>query len=191
LKQKIEDQQYSLMGRSVLLGARHLIWDVIVSSVVDFRPYLDMLEDKATLSCKALHKCVVLNETMIKRTPDIAQNVISLLNTVTNDQLQTLGVKDKIAVMMWARKVVCKHNYANNVKSKAEEMRNAVHQVKSLFQPLFNIGLLAFWDSLGKLVLVVEHQSTLLVAWMDSSKFNEFSWILSGPTIFDKLLDDF
>lgn len=37
------------MGRSALLGARHLIWDVIVSSVVDFRPYLDMLEEKVGL----------------------------------------------------------------------------------------------------------------------------------------------
>jgi len=105
--------------------------------------------------------------------------------------LQILGVKDRITVMMWARKVFCKHNYANNVKSKAEEMRNAVHQVKNLFQPLFNIGLPAFWDSLGKLVPIVEHQSALLAARMDSSKFNELPGILSRPTIFDKLSDDF
>jgi len=76
LKQKIENQECSMMGRYALLGARHLIWDVIISSVVDFRPYLDMLEDKATLSCNALHKCVVLNETMTKRTPDIAKMLL-------------------------------------------------------------------------------------------------------------------
>jgi len=157
LKQKIEDQEGSLMGRSAFLEAKNLIWGVIVNSVVEFRPYLDMLEDKATLSCKALDKCVVLNETMTKRTPDIAHNTISLLNTVTNEELQILGVKDRITVMMWARKVVCKHKYVNNVKRKAEEMRNAVHQVKNLFQPLFNIGLPTFWDSLGKLVPIVEH----------------------------------
>jgi len=106
LKQKIEDHECSLTGRSSLLGAMHLIWDVIVNSVVDLRPYLDMLEDKATLYCKALHKCVVINETMAKRTPDVAQNTISLLNKTTNDQLQTLEVKDRITVMMWARKVM-------------------------------------------------------------------------------------
>lgn len=61
LKQKIEDQECSLMVRSALLGAIHLIWDAIVISVVDFRPYLDMLEDKEALSCKALHKCVLMN----------------------------------------------------------------------------------------------------------------------------------
>lgn len=72
LKLKIEDQECSLMGRSTLLGAKHLIWDVIINSVVEFRPYLDMLEDKGTLSCKALHKCVVLNENLTKRTLDIA-----------------------------------------------------------------------------------------------------------------------
>ena len=38
LKQKIGDQQSNLTGKSTLLGARYLIWDVIISSVVDFRP---------------------------------------------------------------------------------------------------------------------------------------------------------
>lgn len=133
-----------------MLGAKHLIWDAIVHSVVDFRPYLDVLEDKVALSCKALHKCVVINETMTKRTPDIAQNTISFLNTTTNEQFQTLGLKVRITIMMWARKVICKHTYANNVKSKAKEMRNSVHQVKNLFQPFFNIGLPAIWDSLGR-----------------------------------------
>lgn len=154
-------------------------------------PYLDMLKDKAALSCKTLQKCVAMNETMTKRTPNIAQNAIRLLNIGTNDQLQVLGVKDMITVMMWSRKMVCKHSYANNVKRKAEEMRNSVHQVKNLFQPLFSIGLPTFWDSLGKLVPVVEHQSTLLATRMDSSRFNELPGILLGPTIFDKLSEDF
>lgn len=90
---------------------------------------------------KALHKCVVLNETMTKRSPDIAQNAIGLLNSVTSDQLQILRVKDRISIIMWAIKVMNKHRYANIVKNKAEEMSNVVHQVKSLFQPLFNIRL--------------------------------------------------
>lgn len=93
--------------------------------------------------------------------------------------------------MMWAKKVGCKHNYVKNVKSKAEEMTNAIHQVKNLFQPFFNIGLPTFWDSLGKLVPAIENQSTLLATQMDSSKFNELLGILSRPTIFDKLIDDF
>ena len=59
--------------------------------------------------------------------------------------------------MMWVTKVVCKNNYVNNVKRKVEEMRNLVHQVKSLFQPLFSIDLPAFWDSFGKFVPAVEH----------------------------------
>ena len=67
-----------------------MIWDAITKLMVEFRPYLDMMEDKDALSCKALHKCVVLNETMAKQTPDIAQNAINLLNSVTNEQLRTL-----------------------------------------------------------------------------------------------------
>ena len=92
LKQKIGDQQSSLTGRSALLGARYLIWDVIISSMVKFRPYLDMLEDKEALYPKSLHKCVVLNETMTKRSPKISQNTTGLLNSTTSDQLQVLGL---------------------------------------------------------------------------------------------------
>ena len=65
LKHKIEDQEGSLTRRFPLIGVRHLIWDTIINSIVDFRPYLDMLEDTTALSCKSLHKCVVINETML------------------------------------------------------------------------------------------------------------------------------
>ena len=111
-----------------------------------------MLEDKATLSCNALHKCVVMNETTAKRTPDVAHKVIVLLNTTTNEQLQALGVKYRIIIIMWARKVIYKHTYMNNVKAKAEVTRNYVQKVKNIFQPLFQISIPTFWDSLGKLI---------------------------------------
>lgn len=168
-----------------------MIWDEITKSLVEFKPYLDMVEDKDTLSCKSLHKCIVLNETMAKRTPYIAQNAIILLNTTTNEQLHTLGVKYRITVMMWARRVICKHYFANNVKTKANKMRNAVHQMKNFFQPLFKIGLPTFWDSLGRLILVTEHQLALLAARMDSSKLNKMPGTLSKSTVFDRLSDDF
>jgi len=181
LKQKIEDQEDNLTGRFPLIGAKHLIWDSIINLTVDFRHYLDMLEEKALLSCKSLHKCVVVNETMTRRTPEVAQNAIILCNTTTNEKLQALGVKDRIAIMMWSRKVVCKHTYTNNVKGKVEEMRNSVHQVKNIFQPLFQIDLPSFWDALGKMVPAGDYHTTLLYAIMDSSKFRELHGDLSVP----------
>lgn len=191
LKQKLEDQEYGLTGRVALLGDRHLIWDEITKSLMEFRPYLDIMEDKVALSCKALHKYVVLNDTMVKRIPDIAQNAINLLKIVTNEQLHTLQVKDRITVIMWAKRVICKHNFANSVKAKAEEMRNVVHQMKNIFQPLFKINLPTFWNSLDKLIPATEYQPALLASRMDSSKLNELPGSLSGPTIVDRLSDDF
>ena len=110
---------------------------------------------------------------MAKRTPDIAQDSINLLNTTTNEKFHILGVKDQITVIMWARRVIWKQFFVNNVKAKAEEMNNAVHQMKNLFQPLFKIGLPTFWDSFGKLIPTAEHQPTFLATRMDSSKLNE------------------
>jgi len=70
-------------------------------------------------------------------------------------------------------------------------MRNAVHQMKNPFQPLFQISLPTCWDSLGKLIPAAEHQPALLAARMDSSKLSEMPGTLLGPTIFYRLSDDF
>ena len=191
LEQKIEDLRDRLKGKIPLIGAKHLIWDSIIDLTVTFRPYLDMVEDKAALTMKALQKCAVVNETMTKRTSEIAQNAINVLNTATNEQLQALGIKDRITTMIWARKVICKHTYMNNVKGKAEDMRNFVQKVKDLFKPLFQIGLPSFWDSLGKLVPKEEYRTSLLSTRMDSSSFRGLEGNLSGSTIFNKLSNDF
>ena len=85
LEQKIEDLRDRLKGKIPLIGAKHLIWDSIIDLTVTFRPYLDMVEDKVALTMKALQKCAVVNETMTKRTSEIAQNAINVLNTVTSE----------------------------------------------------------------------------------------------------------
>lgn len=108
------------------------------------RPYLDMMEDKTALFNKALHKCVVANETMTERTSETAQNAINFLNSANNEQLHALGVMDRINIMFWARKIICKHTHINNVKNKTEDMRNSVQKVKNVFQPLFQNGLPTF-----------------------------------------------
>jgi len=180
-----------LKGKIPLIGVKHLIWDSIIDLTVSFRPYLDMVEDKAALIMKALQKCAVVNKTMTKRTSEIAQNAINVLNTMTNEQLQALGIKDRITTMIWARKVICKHTYMNNVKGKVEDMRNFVQKVKYLFKPLFQIGLPSFWDSLGKLVPKEEYRTSLLSTRMDSSSFRGLEGNLSGSTIFNTLSNDF
>jgi len=85
LKQRIVDLECSLTGKEALLEARHLVWDEIIKSVLDFRPYRNMMEDKDALACKALHKCVLLNETLLKQTSDVAHSAINLLNTFSNE----------------------------------------------------------------------------------------------------------
>jgi len=119
LRQRVADQEYSLTRKDSLLGARHLVWDEITKSMIEFRLYLDFMEDKDALACKDFHRCVVVNETMAKQTLDIAHNAINLLNSITNEQLHTMGGKDRIMVIIWARRVIFKHNFVNNIKTKA------------------------------------------------------------------------
>ena len=126
LKTEIDDIKYKLRGKLPLVGAKHIIWDFIIEMSRIVIPYLNMMEDKTTLFKKALHKCVVANETMTKRTSETAQNAINFLNSTNNEQLRALGVKDRINVMLWARKIIYKHIHINNVKNKAKDMRNSL-----------------------------------------------------------------
>ena len=77
LKSEIDDLKYKLRGNLPLVGAKHIVWDSIIEMSKTVRPYLDMMEDKTALFNKALHKCVVANETMTKRTSEMAQNSIN------------------------------------------------------------------------------------------------------------------
>jgi len=82
---KVKELNDKLKGRGPLLGARHALWDSIIGEATKFRPYLEMMEDKSALANKALHKRLVINEIMSKRSVEVAQNAINMLNTITNE----------------------------------------------------------------------------------------------------------
>lgn len=81
----MKDLNEKLRGKGPLLGGRHALWDSIIAEVTKFWAYLEMMEDKIALASKALHKRVVINETMVKKSADVAQKVIDMLNTITNE----------------------------------------------------------------------------------------------------------
>jgi len=80
------------------------------------------MEDKFALENKALHKRLVINEIMSKKSTEVAYNAINMLNTITNEQVHTFGVKDNTDAIIYAIKIVTKHSYMDGVKAKVEEM---------------------------------------------------------------------
>jgi hypothetical protein len=60
--------------------------------------------------------------------------------------LQTIGVKDKTALIIWARRIIAKHNLLKSVQNKAMQMEHNIQEFKDTFEQLFVKGLPPFWD---------------------------------------------
>ena len=91
--------------------------------VTKFRQYLNFVVDKNVVAITSLQKCTIVNEIMSRISCETTQNAISFLNLVSNVQLQTLGVKDKIALIVWAKKIIEKHKHIRNFQVKPEHMQ--------------------------------------------------------------------
>jgi len=71
------------------------------------------------MAITARSKCTIVSETLMKKPSKWAQNVINLLNSIPTAELQTNRVKDRTALIIWARRVIAKHNLLKLVQTKA------------------------------------------------------------------------
>ena len=53
--------------------------------------------------------CTMVNEAFNKNLVDTTKNTINFLNTLFEKYMRTIGIKEIITVITWARKVVGKH----------------------------------------------------------------------------------
>lgn len=119
LQEKINKLNSRLRGKGLLQGAKHIIWDSIAVETAKFRSYLNFVSDKDNIVITAIHRCTVVNETLSKKASEWAQNAINLLNLVPPVDLQTIGVKDRTALIIWARRIITKHDLLKSILNKA------------------------------------------------------------------------
>jgi hypothetical protein len=62
------------------------------------------------MAITARSRCIVVNETLEKKPSKWAQNAINLLNSIPTIEIQTIGVKYRTTLIIWARRVIAKHN---------------------------------------------------------------------------------
>jgi hypothetical protein len=67
----------------------------------------------------ARSRCIVVNETLAKKPSEWAHNDINLLNSIPTSELQTIGVKDRTTLIIWARRIISKHNLLKSFQTKA------------------------------------------------------------------------
>ena len=86
------------------------------------RPYLNYIKDKEMVINVARKSCTTVKETLDRKPVDATQNTIIFCNTLSEEELRKIGIKDRIAVINWARKFIGKHNHIESVQAKADLM---------------------------------------------------------------------
>ena len=135
----------------------------------------------------ARSRCTVVNETLAKNPLEWAQNAITLLNFVPTAELQTIGVKYRTTLIIWAKRIIAKHNLLKSVQTKSVQMELSIQEFKDLFEQLFIKGLPSFWDGKGKLYDLEKYNSLLAQCRMDHSKFEGLEENLKGPSLVEYL----
>jgi hypothetical protein len=146
LQERVNKPKTRLKGKTLLQGAKHVIWDAIAAEAAKFRVYLNFVNDKDIVTITARSRCIVVNEKLVKKPSEWAQNAIDLLNSVPTAELHTIGVKDRTALIIWARRIIAKHNLLKSVQTKAAQIEQSIQEFKDTFEQLFIKGLPPFWD---------------------------------------------
>ena len=102
-----------------------------------------------------------------------------------------MGIKDRISIVLWAKKFIHKHHLMKTVQDRADEMVSQVYIFKQVFKELFEDGLPSFRDEEGWLFSQEHYHSLLVQSRMDHSKFDDLEKGLTGKAIVDKLTEDF
>ena len=98
-----------LTGQLIVQGARNLFWEMIIAEATKIRSYLNFIKDKEMVINAARQSCVAVIEALERKSADTARNTINFLNTLSEEELRIMGIKDMITMIIWARKVVGKH----------------------------------------------------------------------------------
>ena len=71
---------------------------------------------------------------------------------MSKEELQTVGIKEKIIVVTYERKVIGKHNHIESVQEITKNILQQGNSFEDFFINLFQKGLPSFWDEDGKFI---------------------------------------
>jgi hypothetical protein len=187
LQERVNKLKTRLKGKGLLQGAKHIIWDSISIEAAKFRVYLNFINDKDSMAITTRSRCTVVNEKLVKKPSEWAQNAINMLNSIPTVELQTIRVKERTTLIIWARRIIAKHNFLKSVQTKSIQMEQSIQEFKDLFEELFIEGLPPFWYGKGKLYDQEEYNSHLTQCRMDHSKFEDLEENLKGTNLVEYL----
>ena len=100
-------------------------------------------------------------------------------------------IRDRLAIIIWARIFIGKHNHVKNVQDKLNPMLLQIKDFERLFQKLFDDSLPSFWDNDGRLFSQEQYHNLLVHNRMDHSKLEDLTKGLTRKVIIRRLTNDF
>ena len=162
LQKKFNELKEINTEKDPLQGAKHIIQDTLSVEVTKFRHYLNFIDDQSALVNLATQRLKLPNETMEKKPLNTAQNALNFLNSLTYQNLQEIRIKDRVAIVLWSKKFINKHQLIKVVQDKSNAMSSHINDFKRAFKEIFEDSLPSFQDDEGKL-FSQEHYHSLLV----------------------------
>ena len=117
LQQTIDKQKLKMNEKLQLQGSKHVIWDQITVEVTKLWDFLNFVEDKIVLVVISLVKYEVANELMQRTPSEKAQNSITFLSHLSNQDLATLNIHERMGIIIRSKQFIEKHKLMNNVKT--------------------------------------------------------------------------
>ena len=122
LQKKFNELKEKSIGKGPLQGAKHIIWDTLSIEITKFWHYLNFIDDLNILINLAHQRLKLVNEHIEKRPLTTAHNTLNFLNSLTYQKLHDMGIKDRISIVLWAKKFIHKHHLMKIVRDKSEEL---------------------------------------------------------------------
>ena len=135
-------------------------------------PYLDYILDKERVIQESKKIVEVVKEKLNKEPIDYAKSDIEFLNGITEEDMRKDGIRDKIFVITWARKVVNQYHHLETVEAKIDIMMHEIKVFIDMFNPLLKIELPLFWQEKGGMWSKKEYYDLFIQCMSENSKFS-------------------
>ena len=180
-----------MSGKLQLKGAKHSIWDQIIVEVTKLWDFLNYVEDKRVLVINYLTKHEVANQIMQMRPRTKSHNSIVFFIHLSNQELATLNVHDRMTIIIRAKQFIGKNRLMDNVKTMVEEMKVEIEDFYKKFKFLFDKGIPLFWYNNYSLFNKDYYDNILVQQRVNHDKFQDMEGTLKGEDILNKLEDGF
>ena len=95
-------------------GDKHLLWDEMIKEISLLEKNLVMVDEHKKVAMVASRRCKSMQEILAQSLMEEAQKAIVVLNSTSGEELISLGITDRISVLVAVRRMATKQNMLQN-----------------------------------------------------------------------------